>query len=218
MRKTLAAVLALAFFGVAACGGGGDQTASQQSAGDSGQQQAAAQQQGGQTGGGESGEESGGQQQAGELTMPDWISVDEQNETVTLDLVAGSSSANNNWNFNGYYANGNNARVVVPQGYEVTINFENQDDLSPHSVGIDAEIGDYPPTFQNVEPVFDGAVSSGATSMSDATQPGQSESFTFTASEAGDYAMVCYLPGHATAGMWIHFRVSAEGEAGLQEL
>lgn len=214
MRNTLAAVLALAFFGVAACGGGGDQASSEQSAQESGQQQAAAQQQGGQAGGGET----GGQQQAGELMMPDWITVDEQNETVTLDLVAGSSSANNNWNFNGYHAGGNNARVVVPQGYEVTINFENQDDLSPHSVGIDEQVGNYPPTFQSVEPVFDGAVSSGATSMSEATQPGQSETFTFTASQAGDYAMVCYLPGHATAGMWIHFRISAEGNAGLQEM
>lgn len=213
MRKTFAAVLALAFFGVAACGGGGDQASSQQSAQESGQQQAATQQQGGQSGG-----ESGGQQQAGELTMPDWISVDENNETVTIDLIAGSTSANNNWNYNGYHAGGNNARIVVPQGYEVTINFENQDDLSPHSVGIDEQVGDYPPTFQSIEPAFDGAVSSGATSMSDATQPGQSESFSFTASEAGDYAMVCYLPGHATAGMWIHFRVSAEGNAGLQEM
>ena len=90
--------------------------------------------------------------------------------------------------------------------------------LPAHHVGIDAQVGDYPPTFQSVEPAFDGAVSSGATSMADATQPGQSESFSFTASEAGDYAMVCYLPGHATAGMWIHFTVSAEGEAGLREM
>lgn len=207
MRTTLTAALALAFFGVAACGGG-DQGNAQQSAQQSGQQQAAAQQQGG---------ESGGQQEAGELTMPDWMQVDEANETVTIELVAGSNSSNNNWNYNGYHAN-NNARIVVPQGYEVTIDFDNQDDLSPHSVGVDSQVGDYPPTFQSVEPVFDGAVSSGATSMSEATQPGQSESFTFTASEAGDYALVCYLPGHATAGMWVHFRVSAEGEAGVQEL
>jgi len=212
MRKTLAAVLALAFFGVAACGGGGDQAGAEQSAQESGQQEAAAQQ------AAESGGETSGQQEAGELTMPDWMTVDEQNQTVTMEIIAGSTSANNNWNYNGYHAGGNNARIVVPQGYEVTINFENQDDLSPHSVGIDAEVGDYPPTFQSIEPAFDGALSSGATSMSEATQPGESETITFTASEAGEYAMVCYLPGHATAGMWIHFRVSADGEAGLQEL
>ena len=212
MRKTLAAVLALAFFGVAACGGGGDQAGAEQSAQESGQQEAAAQQ------AAESGGEMSGQQEAGELTMPDWMTVDEQNQTVTMEIIAGSTSANNNWNYNGYHAGGNNARIVVPQGYEVTINFENQDDLSPHSVGIDAQVGDYPPTFQSIEPAFDGALSSGATSMSEATQPGASETITFTASEAGDYAMVCYLPGHATAGMWIHFRVSADGEAGLQEM
>lgn len=212
MRKTLAAVLALAFFGVAACGGGGDQAGAEQSAQESGQQEAAAQQ------ASESGGEMSGQQEAGELTMPDWMTVDEQNQTVTMEIIAGSTSANNNWNYNGYHAGGNNARIVVPQGYEITINFENQDDLSPHSVGIDAQVGDYPPTFQSIEPVFDGALSSGATSMSEATQPGESETITFTASEAGEYAMVCYLPGHATAGMWIHFRVSADGEAGVQEM
>jgi len=212
MRKTLAAVLALAFFGVAACGGGGDQAGAEQSAQESGQQEAAAQQ------AAESGEEAAAGQEAGETTMPDWMTVDEENQTVTMDIISGSTSANNNWNYNGYHAGGNNARIVVPQGFEITINFENQDDLSPHSLGIDTRVGDYPPTFQNIEPAFEGALSSGAASMSEATQPGQSETITFTASEAGDYALVCYLPGHATAGMWIHFRVSADGEAGLQEM
>lgn len=198
MKRSLAAAFALTFaFGLAACGGG-EQTA----------------QEGDETGEAEPAAET--TQEPGELTMPDWMSVDEAANTVTMDIVSGESDANNAWNFNGYHSG--NARIVVPEGAEVTINFTNRDDLTPHSLGIDTQTSDFPATFQTVEPVFDGALTSGATSMSDATQTGESETITFTASEAGDYAVVCYLPGHANQGMWIHFRVSAEGEAGVREL
>jgi uncharacterized cupredoxin-like copper-binding protein len=59
-------------------------------------------------------------------------------------------------------------------------------------------------------------MSSGATSLTDSTKPGEQETISFTASLAGDYAMLCYVPAHAIAGMWIHFRVSAEGEVGFE--
>ena len=204
MRRLFSVAFALVFVaGVAACGGGEQGTAQK----DSGAEKAKA-----------TAQKSGGSQQAaGELTMPEWMTVDEEANTVTMDIVSGESDANNSWNFNGYHA-GDNARIVVPQGAEVTINFTNQDELTPHSLGIDAQTSNFPATFQEVEPVFEGALTPGATSMSDATQTGETDTITFTASEAGDYAVVCYLPGHANQGMWIHFRVSAEGEAGVQEL
>ncbi len=193
------ATTALLPLALLACGGG-DQAAQQQD-GQAGQQQ--------------SGQQSAQQQAAGELTMPDWISVDEANETATLEVVAAETSENmNGWNFNGYY--GGNATVVVPEGYEITINFENADQVNPHSLGIDDQVGDYPANFSEVTPAFEGAVTEGATEMSSSTQPGQSETITFTADEAGEYAMVCYVPAHANQGMWIHFHVSAEGEAGLR--
>jgi sulfocyanin len=132
-----------------------------------------------------------------------------------MEIVAAETSANmNGWNFNGYYDG--NATVVVPQGYEITIDFQNNDQVNPHSLGIDDQVGGYPANFTEVTPVFEGAVTEGATNMGSATQPGQSETITFTASEAGEYAMVCYVPAHANQGMWIHFDVSAEGEAGLR--
>ena len=68
----------------------------------------------------------------------------------------------------------------------------------------------------DITPVFEGAVTSNPTSMMDATMPGQEESITFVADAAGEYAMVCYIPGHAATGMYIYFNVSAEGEAGVQ--
>lgn len=161
------------------------------------------------------GQDTATQTQPAELTQPDWMTVDQDANTVTMDITAGETSANNNWNFNGYF-NGN-ATVVVPEGAEVTINFDNQDRQMAHSVGIDEMTENFPANFEEVTPAFDGAVTSGANTLQDATQPGESESITFTAGEAGEYSMICYVPAHAVTGMWIYFEVSPEGDAGFRE-
>ena len=153
--------------------------------------------------------------QAGDLTTPEWMQVDHDAQTVTMEVTAGSDPTNNRWNFNGY-ANGD-ATVVVPQGYEITIEFTNADPNNPHSLGIDERpSGGWPATFQNPTPVFEGAITTDAASMTGATQADESETITFTASQAGEYTMVCYVPAHAATGMWINFNVSADGQAGLQ--
>lgn len=203
LRQSLSTATALVFaFTVAACGG--EQAGTQ----DGGQQQ--------QADGEQAAEQTAqsGQQDGGELTVPDWMSVDEDAGTVTLELVAGETDANTSWNFNGHHSG--DATVVVPEGYEITIEFDNQDQAVAHSVGVDEQVGGYPATFDEVTPAFDGAVTSGAAKMASATQPGESETITFTASEAGEYALVCYVPAHATQGMWIRFDVSADGEAGFR--
>lgn len=153
---------------------------------------------------------------AASAAMPvDWISVDDAARTVAITLVVGESNVNNRWNFNGY-ANGE-ATVVVPVGYAVTINFENRDPVHHHSVGVLAMAAIYPAIFEEANPVFDGAMTSNATSMTEATAPGGgTESITFVASEAGDYALVCAVPGHAIAGGWIGFEVSESGDSGLR--
>mgnify|MGYP005620305797 CR=1 FL=1 len=147
---------------------------------------------------------------AGEMTMPSWYQMD--GNQVTLDIVAGSTSKGNYWNFNG--AQFGEMTITVPVGSEVTINFSNSDPNMAHSIGI-SEGFDTAPAMVEATPVFAGAISSNPTSMTEATMPGESEVVTFTASEAGNYSMVCYIPGHAVSGMWIHFNVSAEGEAGV---
>lgn len=149
-------------------------------------------------------------------TMPaDWISVDDAARTVRVTLVAGETDANNRWNFGGY-ANGE-ATVVVPVGYTVTVNFENRDPVHYHSVGVLAKAASYPAVFEEATPVFDGAITSNATSMMEATAPGGgTESITFVASEAGEYALVCPVPAHAVTGMWIGFEVSEAGDSGLR--
>lgn len=172
--------------------------------------------QGGDTAGGEqqqaTAQQDGGQQ--GALTVPDWMTVDEANESVTLEIVAGQDNSNNNWNYNGYHSG--DGTIVVPEGWNVTIEFSNNDQVNAHSISIESQVGDYGPTFEQADPVFEGAATTSPTQMAEATQPGQSESISFTASTAGEYAMVCLVPAHAAQGMWLPFNVSADGEVGFR--
>ncbi len=145
--------------------------------------------------------------------MPDWMSVDEAEKQVTLDVIAGKTDANNNWNFNGLFKG--DATIVVPEGYTVVINFSNEDPQMMHSIGLLASAETFPPVFEDPTPVFAGAMSSNATDMATSTKPGESEVLTFKVDKAGDYALVCLIPAHAVTGMWVGFSVSAEGKAGL---
>ena len=149
----------------------------------------------------------------GEMMMPAWFQMDEAAQTVTMDITATMDGGQ--WKFNGYNYGG--ATITVPEGYTVTINLINEDPAMAHSIGVDARTSDFPGSFTDPQPVFEGAMSSNPTSMTDATMPGESETITFTASTAGEYSLVCYIPAHAVSGMWVHFNVSAEGEAGVQE-
>jgi len=150
----------------------------------------------------------------GAMTMPDWMKVDSAAKTVTLDIEAGKTADNNHWNYNGYYA-GKEATITVPEGYKITINFKNDDPAMAHSLGVDSLYTSFPPAFTNPTPIFPGAMTSNPTDMTKATQPGTTETIHFTASKAGNYALNCYIPGHALAGMWVHFDVSADGKAGV---
>ena len=152
---------------------------------------------------------------AQEVTTPDWMQVDHDAQTVTMEIVAGTTDENRSWNFNGYYDG--NVEIVVPEGYEITIDFINEDPSNPHSLGIgEPAEGMYPPDLDPT-PVFEGAITRGATSKTRATQSGDSETITFTADTAGEYAMICYIQMHAAMGMWTYFTVSADGEAGIIE-
>ena len=144
-----------------------------------------------------------------EVGLADWHRVDHDAKTVELDIAARMDGG---WQFNGMW--GGRWTITVPVGYTVTVELTNDDPAMAHSVGIDAQVGGYPAMFTDPQPAFSGAITGNPTSMQEGTMPGESESFTFTADVAGEYAMVCYIPGHALSGMWIRFNVSAESEAG----
>lgn len=180
---------------VAACGGGepADNAASEPAAAQPAQAEAPA-------------------QAMGEMTMPDWFHVDDAAKTVHMTLTAGLTQAKNYWNFNG--GHDGNMTITVPEGYAVTVDFVNNDPAMAHSMGVSAvteSFGIVDPT-----PVFEGAITPNPTSMTDGTMPGESVTVNFTAATAGNYSIVCYIPGHAAAGMWIHFNVSADGSKGVQ--
>jgi len=150
---------------------------------------------------------------AGEMSMRDWFRVDEANQSVHMTITAGSvSDAIGYWNFNG--GTNGDMTITVPEGFTVVIDFKNDDPNMAHSLGISATTSGFGAMIQP-DVAFEGALTSNPTSMVDATMPGQEESITFVASAAGDYAMVCYIPGHAATGMWIYFNVSADGSYGV---
>jgi FtsP/CotA-like multicopper oxidase with cupredoxin domain len=151
----------------------------------------------------------------GALQTPDWYQVDNAARTVTLAITAGATNKGNYWNYNGY-TNGE-VTVVVPVGYTVTINYTNSDPNMAHSIGVDARTSGFPAAFPaDYQPVFEGAISENPMDMANATLTGESETVTFVASEAGNYSLACYVPGHAVVGMWIGFEVSASGDAGVR--
>ena len=142
---------------------------------------------------------------ARESAMPDWYLIDNDAETIELHITA---QMDGGWKFNGM--SGGDETITVPVGYAVTVEFKNDDPNMAHSVGIDAQVGGYPVVFSDPQPAFSGAISSNPTSMMESTLPGEGESFTFTADVAGEYAMVCYVPGHAVSGMWVRFNVTGD--------
>lgn len=149
----------------------------------------------------------------GAMSTPEWMTVDEAARTVTMEIHAGSSDVNNYWNFNGLYAG--HGSISVPQGYTVTINFTNSDPTQPHSLGVDETQDSWPATFDAPEPAFAGAITPDPTI---GTASGGTASITFTVDAAGDYTLVCYVPGHAVAGMHIPFTVTADGTPGASTM
>jgi uncharacterized cupredoxin-like copper-binding protein len=141
------------------------------------------------------------------------MKVDEAAKTISADIDAGKTPDNNHWNFNGF-VNGN-ATMTVPAGYKVRIQMKNSDPAVAHSIGVDSKMGEFPPMFQDPKPVFPGAISEDPTSPQGGTAPGKSATISFTADKPGQYSLVCYMPGHATTGMWMHFHVTEGGKAGV---
>jgi sulfocyanin len=148
------------------------------------------------------------------MTTPDWFAYDKEAKTVRLTITAGLTPTLNHWNFNG----GTNGDMIitVPLGSKVTLDFKNADPALAHTLGIVSKVGGYSAT-PTMDPVFDGAASTPHTATA-GVPAGQSQTLHFTASKAGHYAAICYMAGHAAAGMWIHFNVSSTGEAGVQSV
>lgn len=123
--------------------------------------------------------------------------------SVKVTLVATFNAANYGMNFNGY--SHGKALLTVPVGWKVDVTFINPSPI-PHSALV-IERADTK-KLQIAEPWFEG----GATPKHLTGQSMSKAEFSFTADEAGEYALACGFPAHAVAGHWVALDVSAEAK------
>lgn len=139
----------------------------------------------------------------GHRISPDWLTVDKETKTASMEITAGLTTANSAWNFNGY-ANGDMS-IVVPKGWTVRMHFRNRDASVPHSVGVVEIMDEIPPSGDQMKIAFPGAFTvnftTGLSSM-------REDHFDFTVARVGRFWMACGVPPHARAGMWDYFVVS----------
>ncbi|MCL6599220.1 MAG: hypothetical protein K6T81_10820 [Alicyclobacillus macrosporangiidus] len=126
-----------------------------------------------------------------------WMTVNAGTKTVTFLLIAGYNNADGGFNFNGYTNGG--MTFTVPKGWTVKINFQNNSTV-PHSAVV------VPYNKRSADtPAIPGASSP---NPEQGVGKGVKQTFSFKAVTAGKYAIVCAVPGHEEAGMWITFVVS----------
>ncbi len=141
---------------------------------------------------------------------PDWMKVDASTKHVNLDIVAGYNANNGALNFNGYFTG--DLTVVVPVGWTVDIHFKNNDAMLPHSLLVTKPYAhDHFPDQAGVDAV---AIPRAYTDNPDQGIPSpKTDTVEFVAQTPGPYYFLCGAPGHAQAGMWIHFTVDAAAGA-----
>ena len=155
-----------------------------------------------QTGGGGTTDASSGKGQ-----QATWYSLDKQPKTLDLNITTENTS--NPMNFNDYSKGA--LKILVPVGWKVNIHFVNKQGPINHSVGFVPWSQRESATGQFTE-AFAGSVGP-KDKFSNGVPGGQPYDFSFTADKAGQYAMVCGVPGHAAAGMWDEFDVDATATA-----
>lgn len=133
---------------------------------------------------------------------PSWMTVKAADSTVEFRLTAGMTPANGGMNFDG--ATKGALTLTVPVKWHVVLHFMNDDENMPHSAEVTSLQNPLPAAPG--KPVFPGAESKDATMGVNA---GSKQDVRFTADQPGSFVIVCEVPGHGAAGMWIRLAVSA---------
>jgi len=134
-----------------------------------------------------------------------FMTVDAAAKKVTIQLYAAYGSQNGGMNFNG--GSRGDQTITVPLGWSVHMAFQNKDAI-PHSAII---LPDHMPLpLQPDNPAIARAYTKDVTAgiPTDGT-----DTMDFTAKQAGNYLIVCGVPGHGPSGMYIKFVVSADAKA-----
>jgi sulfocyanin len=125
-------------------------------------------------------------------STPTWVTT--KGKVVNLTLIAAYNNTGSGFNFNG--AAKGQLTVTVPLGDKVNVTFSNNAAL-PHSAQVIAYSKNVP--SGPVSDAFKGANTANSTS---GVTKGTTQKFSFTANKAGNYQIICAVPGHAAAGMW----------------
>jgi len=115
-------------------------------------------------------------------------------KSVTLNIIGAQRGSSNSFNFNGY-SNGNMV-IKIPEGWKVTVHYTVQGSLAHSAIIV--------PWSQRQASSFTKAFPGSAIPdyQSGITSGDPPATFSFTASSAGRYAIVCAVPGHDDLGMW----------------
>ena len=138
--------------------------------------------------------------------VPDstWLKWNPATRTATFKLVAGiPGRAKSPFNFNGY--TDGELTLSVPQGANVVMNFVNEDG-TPHSAQVVPDSRPLPNMALD-QPAIARAYTRAA--GEGIAQFGR-DVIRFKAAPAGDFLIICGVPGHGLSGMWIRFKVAAD--------
>ena len=135
--------------------------------------------------------------------MNEFLAYDSRSKIVSLQLIAGYNGLNGSLNYNGA-TNGTHG-IFVPVGWRIHVAVTNRDSDLQHSAIVVREL--LPPPVEPSEPAFSGAALS---QLSEGLHEAETSSLDFVADRAGHYMIVCGVPGHAQAGMWLKLSVTAD--------
>ncbi len=125
--------------------------------------------------------------------------------TVEFTIVAGKTAGGGTLDFNGYQRGA--MTLTVPVGWHVIVHYSNAG-VMPHSLGV-VPAGTHQQAMPSATPAFQGAETA---NFSNGLPKGAEQTFTFEATKAGTYELICGCPGHAIAGMWDTLIVSSTAE------
>ncbi|MEO8139128.1 MAG: sulfocyanin-like copper-binding protein [Gemmatimonadota bacterium] len=135
--------------------------------------------------------------------LPEWITVDSAQQTVTLSLEALPGGPEGIATLNGNHHGG--VQIVVPLNWTVKWIWVNRDSAQSHSLVVMVEREKLP--MEGGRPSLDNAVSRAVTA---GLKVGQRDLTTFVADQAGWYWMLCGVPSHAIRGEWIGLKVDRD--------
>lgn len=128
-----------------------------------------------------------------------WLKWNADTKTVTFQLIAGVPAAASPFNFNGF--TDGNLTLVVPAGATVVMPFVNEDGV-PHSAEVSSGTGPIP--NMGGEAAIPRAYT---INLLEGLPQGGKDVMRFTAAPNATYRIICGVPGHAPAGMYIDMKV-----------